>query len=113
MTSVARRNPRARGAALKAQQVTPVPGYCAYCGDPAGQLDHYVVPFSQGGTDLIYACQPCNVLLSAKWFSSFEERRTYVLARRRSRGWSPDPRPDAQVFDDWYANRLAEAGELD
>jgi hypothetical protein len=65
---------------------------CAYCGGPAGTIDH-VRPQAFGGTDdpdnLVDACQPCNSrkgtlpaeLVGANWAT--------ICAYLLDRGWTP------------------------
>jgi hypothetical protein len=73
-------------------------GYvCRYCGyDPFNDnrivsicVDH-VIPHAYGGgnklDNLVAACEECNLLVLNKVFSSFEEKRLFILEQRLKKG---------------------------
>ena len=71
---------------------------CRYCGGPAVQVDHVVPRAHGGGADpdnLVAACRRCNQLLGAKRFADLEEKRAWILARRRALGEPPSVEPSA------------------
>lgn len=59
---------------------------CAYCGDPATQLDH-IIPKAHGGPDALWnrapSCQPCNSSKGSKYLP--EWLVTAVLAYPKDR----------------------------
>lgn len=59
---------------------------CAYCGDPATQLDH-IIPRAHGGPDALWnrasACQPCNGSKGSKYLP--EWLASVVLGRSTDR----------------------------
>jgi hypothetical protein len=69
---------------------------CQYCGYNMQNakkfmplhIDH-IKPWScQGGnslTNLVVSCQECNLIASDKWFSSFEEKKEYVIFEKKKR----------------------------
>lgn len=69
---------------------------CQYCGynhklatsfSPL-HIDHIKPWSAQGGNalnNLVVACQDCNLLVSNKWFKSFEEKKEYILFERQKR----------------------------
>src|SRR5260221_7167 len=63
-------------------------GICLYCGDEASCVDH-IVPYSltrdNGMGNLASACTICNGLAWSYCFDSFEEKREYILEKRRIR----------------------------
>ncbi len=62
-------------------------GICRYCTYPADAVDH-VIPYSfipsNTKTNLVLACNKCNGKASNLVFSCFEEKRDYILSRRRT-----------------------------
>ena len=60
-------------------------GVCRYCGDPAEHLDH-VLPWSKGGSNsdgnLVASCMACNYFVRDRVFSSFEEKKAFILKER-------------------------------
>ena len=75
------------------QQIVPnmvfgTEGICTYCGDIATDIDH-VIPLSQYSQARpnnannkgirTFACNSCNLLLSDKYFNTFEERLNYIF----------------------------------
>lgn len=60
-------------------------GECQYCGDFAAVVDHIIPRVAGGSNDddnLKSACQPCNNAAIDWVFSSWEEKKRYVLLRR-------------------------------
>lgn len=67
---------------------------CRYCGYSPEQSETYVPfhvdhvkPWSVGGSNamdnLVVACRTCNLCVSNKWFDSFEEKKAWILERRK------------------------------
>ena len=68
---------------------------CRYCGlDGRAAFENWLImtidhvhPHAKGGarsmTNLVTACQPCNILKGKRVFKSAEEAREYVLAQRQ------------------------------
>lgn len=59
---------------------------CAYCGYPSSTADHLVPRTKGGGTcleNLVSCCTRCNALASHWDFPTFEEKREWLLTRRR------------------------------
>jgi hypothetical protein len=58
---------------------------CAYCGEYAGTIDHFV-PVALGGSNafsnLYPACISCNSTAHWRLFDSFEEKQRYILQAR-------------------------------
>jgi 5-methylcytosine-specific restriction endonuclease McrA len=58
---------------------------CIYCGENAECIDH-VFPIAHGGRtiedNLVPACNICNSVASGKAFTSFDEKREYILNKR-------------------------------
>ena len=51
-------------------------------------IDHIKPWSSQGGnalSNLVVSCQECNLLASNKWFSSFEEKKDYIIFEKKKR----------------------------
>lgn len=51
-------------------------------------IDHIKPWSAQGGnslSNLVVSCQECNLLVSDKWFSSFEEKKDYILFEKKKR----------------------------
>jgi 5-methylcytosine-specific restriction endonuclease McrA len=71
---------------------------CQYCGGRATQADH-VIPRKKGGADamknLVACCASCNKAAGNTKFSSFDEKKRYVLANRKPRQKRPQPELDA------------------
>ncbi len=69
---------------------------CQYCGYNLKNcneflplhIDH-IKPFSCNGgnamTNMVVSCQECNLLAHDKWFSSFEEKKDFILFQKESR----------------------------
>ena len=59
---------------------------CLYCGYPGDAIDH-VEPYSYRHNNsldnLVVACTACNLIAGGNFFSNFEEKREWVLIRRR------------------------------
>lgn len=61
---------------------------CAYCGIYTGDAYHleHITPLAVGGTNnignLCIACPRCNLCSGAKAFTSFDNKRNYILHRR-------------------------------
>jgi len=57
-------------------------GLCRYCGSLGNQADH-VIPRKRGGPDelsnLVCCCVRCNKLAGGKQFSSFKEKKKWIL----------------------------------
>ena len=69
--------------------------YCGYNMENATKflplhIDH-IKPWSAHGgnslSNLVVSCQQCNLLASDKWFSSFEEKKEYILFEKKKRSW--------------------------
>lgn len=65
---------------------------CQYCGFPADTTDHlvprsYILDTSMDNQ--VAACRTCNSFAVNMIFSSFEEKREYILKRRRDRRLPP------------------------
>ena len=62
-------------------------GICRYCDFPGEVLDH-VVPYrysrSNEPDNLVVACARCNGLGGRHVFASLEEKRDFILAKRRT-----------------------------
>lgn len=60
-------------------------GICAYCGDKATAIDHFI-PWSFGANNaeanLIASCGPCNSSAHNKHFASFDEKRAFIVDAR-------------------------------
>lgn len=59
---------------------------CRYCGFPAECIDHvepYVYRHNNHLSNLVLACNRCNAIAWANYFDNFEEKRDWILARRR------------------------------
>lgn len=71
--------------------------YCVYCGDRAEHIDH-VLAFSKGGTNeesnLVASCAACNMIANGRLFSSFEEKKIFILSRRKITG---APKKDIEI----------------
>ena len=78
-------------------------GPCFYCGVPSNTPDH-VWPRSQGGRKTVPCCKECNVLLSAKTFSTIEDRVGYLKCRLATRYRK------ALATPDWTDEELGELG---
>lgn len=67
---------------------------CAYCGEEARTIDHFV-PVVLGGTNDIANLYPCCILCNstaqAKVFPTFAEKQRYVLLRRMFLGSLREP----------------------
>jgi len=90
---------------------------CRYCGlDGRASFDNalvigvdFVIPRARKGKsdagNLVACCRPCNVIKGRRLFSSFEEAKAYVLARREElrKAWRshthPHPKSGADEFD--------------
>jgi 5-methylcytosine-specific restriction endonuclease McrA len=63
---------------------------CVYCGGLADVIDH-VIPYAHSqnneDTNLVASCKDCNSMVSDKVFSSFDEKKAYILERRNNRKW--------------------------
>lgn len=59
---------------------------CQYCGEPARQADH-VIPRKCGGYDhidnLVAACSSCNRIAGNNRFSTFDEKKLWILTHRK------------------------------
>jgi 5-methylcytosine-specific restriction endonuclease McrA len=62
---------------------------CRYCGAKGSQADH-VIPRKKGGPDcldnLVCCCTWCNSMVRGNQFTSFEEKRAWLLKRQDQRG---------------------------
>lgn len=83
------------------------PDFCAYCGAPAGTVDH-VPPRTAAGNGakhwLVPCCSECNSLLGARPLYTVEERQHFLAGaiRRRYEKVLRVPR--------WTAEELSEVG---
>lgn len=63
---------------------------CAYCGAYANTVDH-VIPWSyvrrHDLSNLVAACNDCNIMVKDKMFKSFDAKRDYILERRQIPKW--------------------------
>lgn len=67
--------------------------YCGYNMENAKKflplhIDHIKPWSAQGGNalkNLVVACQECNLIASDKWFSSFGEKKDYILSEKKKR----------------------------
>lgn len=59
---------------------------CQYCGEKATVIDH-IIPYSYGGSDseknLLASCLLCNLLASNCIFPSLEDKKKFILKRRK------------------------------
>lgn len=84
----ASRYERGHGYSLKNKRIVweKCKGLCVYCLYPGEHIDH-IVPYSctqdSSLENLILSCARCNLLASALVFNTFEEKREYVLSKRR------------------------------
>lgn len=66
-------------------------GRCVYCGSAATAIDH-VIPYAylqrHEISNLVPACQDCNLIASDKMFESLEDKRAFILKRRDSLKWT-------------------------
>ena len=67
---------------------------CQYCGYNLSctskflplHIDHIIPWSSQGGnalSNLVVSCQDCNLIASDKWFSTFEEKKEFILYEKK------------------------------
>jgi len=67
--------------------------YCGYCHAFAKEfmelhIDHIKPWSAMGGnslSNLVVACRECNLLASDKWFTSFEEKKDYILFEKQKK----------------------------
>lgn len=71
---------------------------CMYCGNKAIQADH-IMPRRHGGADshenLVASCAPCNRVAGSRIFKTFEEKKWWLLVRRKH--FDPDLIPMTTV----------------
>lgn len=63
-------------------------GICVYCGDQATTVDHLVprsYKIDNSDDNLVACCGLCNCLAGNKLFSSFQEKKAFILKRRQDR----------------------------
>jgi hypothetical protein len=79
---------------------------CQYCGWEAEQIDH-VMPASKGGSsepeNLVAVCAACNYTVRDRVFSSFEEKKKWILNARKIH-YKRDKNTDQQERPSWHAN---------
>lgn len=74
---------------------------CQYCGYNLKNakkflplhIDHVRPHSAHGGNslnNLVVSCQDCNLLVSNKWFKSFEEKKEFILFEREKKSWRYD-----------------------
>lgn len=60
---------------------------CQYCGANATQADH-IIPRNSGGADadhnLVACCAPCNRVVGGRVFKTFDEKKWWLLVRRKA-----------------------------
>jgi HNH endonuclease len=75
---------------------------CQYCGARAKDVDH-IIPRCHGGThnpkNLIAACKTCNVIAGGNLFRNFEEKKAYILERRKLRLQKNPEKIEGDVFE--------------
>jgi hypothetical protein len=61
---------------------------CRYCNERADQVDH-IIPYTWSirneDSNLVACCGRCNLVAGNKVFDSFDQKRDYILARRRQK----------------------------
>ena len=59
---------------------------CRYCSFPAEVMDHVIAKHHCGPTaewNLVACCTRCNQIASSWYFETFEEKREFILKKRR------------------------------
>jgi 5-methylcytosine-specific restriction endonuclease McrA len=74
---------------------------CAYCLGNATEVEH-VVPWAWSHCDdednLVASCRECNTIAGDKMFTSFDEKRAYILIKRSGKKWTRKLAIKFQVF---------------
>jgi HNH endonuclease len=74
---------------------------CAYCLGSATEVEH-VVPWNwthnNDEDNLVASCKDCNSIAGGRIFSSFDEKRAYILVIRTGRKWTRKLAIKYQVF---------------
>ena len=74
---------------------------CAYCLGDATEVEH-VVPWSwshcNDEDNLVATCKECNQIAGDRMFTSFDEKRAFILIKRSSRKWTRRLAMKYQVF---------------